>query len=509
MCIPPECVIYRPLILSRPHRVRAVPGHSPENVPMAHKPHTIQLLAATGLMLVLLIACSDTVGGHDHEDDPEYNLTYISPSAQRDGDAGAGFQYLVTGDYLNSGVPIEVFKQALGENQENALGREGDNATLSHFSTAVDAPNGTRVVTQNCLLCHAEYLNGELVVGLGNNTRDFTVDNSQFFGLLTLMVENAYGAESPEREAFESYRRAIVATGPQIVTKVRGTNPADKLTFVLAAHRDPQTLEWRDVPSPALPPADEIIPSDVPAWWLLKYKHAMFYSGIGRGSFSRLLMAASILTLSDSIEARQTDQHFGDVLAYINSIEAPKYPWPVDEELAADGKQIFESTCSDCHGKYSDGVQYPNVVVPLDVIDTDPMLTESYSGLWSAHVNLFNSSWFAQGEYSARIEASDGYVAPPLVGVWATAPYLHNGSVPTLLDMLDSKNRPAAWKRRFDNSDYDKVKGGWRYDVQSTGGDDSEIYDSSLPGHGNGGHRFGDKLTDAERSAVIEYLKTL
>ena len=53
----------------------------------------------------------------------------------------------------------------------------------------------------------------------------------------------------------------------------------------------------------------------------------------------------------------------------------------------------------------------------------------------------------------------DGYVAPPLEGIWASAPYLHNGSVPTLWHLLHNDSRPAAWKRRSAEG-YDPVRVG-------------------------------------------------
>ena len=104
---------------------------------------------------------------------------------------------------------------------------------------------------------------------------------------------------------------------------------------------------------------------------------------------------------------------------------------------------------------------------------------------------------------------SKGYVAPPLDGIWATAPYLHNGSVPTLDDLLKSSQRPAKWSRTFDNTaDYDAVKIGWKYKVETTKSN-TKTYDTTQLGYGNQGHIYGDKLTAEERKAVIEYLKTI
>jgi hypothetical protein len=122
-------------------------------------------------------------------------------------------------------------------------------------------------------------------------------------------------------------------------------------------------------------------------------------------------------------------------------------------------------------------------------------------------VDWFNKSWFTQGENPASLVPYKGYIAPPLDGVWITAPYLHNGSVPTLEGVLNSDARPTYWTRNFDKPEYDYNKVGWKYETaeQPTKG----AYNTTMPGYGNYGHYFGDKLNDNERKAVIEYLKTL
>ena len=99
-------------------------------------------------------------------------------------------------------------------------------------------------------------------------------------------------------------------------------------------------------------------------------------------------------------------------------------------------------------------------------------------------------------------------MAPPLDGIWITAPYLHNGSVPTLDALLNSKSRPKYWTRDFDKPVYDYELIGWKY-REETRPSGSATYNTELPGYGNYGHYFGDALSEADRKAVIEYLKTL
>jgi hypothetical protein len=218
-------------------------------------------------------------------------------------------------------------------------------------------------------------------------------------------------------------------------------------------------------------------------------------------------MASNLLTVNDTSESRQVDEHMPDLLAYIYSITPPRYPYPVNEELAQQGKVLFEKSCSKCHGTYGEKESYPNLLIPEAIIKTDSLLFKSnYSN--PQFVNWFNKSWFTQGDHPARLEPFEGYIAPPLDGIWITAPYLHNGSVPTLEAVLDSKMRPRYWSRDFEKPEYDYEKIGWKFSIYKNG-DGTTVYNTDWPGYGNYGHYFGDKLTDAERKAVIEYLKTL
>lgn len=433
------------------------------------------------------------------------NPTYIPPSKQRTGDATKGYEYLTTGDYLKSGIPYSFFILGAPKDTNNYLNRSGFNKNLSHDFTAVKAPNGELVVAPNCLQCHSQVFDGKLVVGMGNSFSDFTVNRQSTALMAEKMMKNLTGPNAKKYEAAKNFIDALKVISPSLITSTKGVNLADALAAILVAHRDPQTLQWSD--SNLMPLPTEIIPTDVPAWWLLKKKNAMFYNGFGRGDFGRFLMASNLLTVSDTSEAREVDSHFNDVLSYIYSINAPKYPKPVDEKLAASGKKVFSATCSSCHGTYGEAGKYPNLLIPENVIQTDSALyTSNYSS--PQFVNWFNKSWFTSGDHPARLVPYRGYIAPPLDGVWATAPYLHNGSVPNLETMLNSKIRPAYWQRSFSKPSYNYAIPGWNYEVKNEPGS-SEVYNTTLKGYSNSGHYFGDKLNQKERIAVIEYLKTL
>ena len=218
-------------------------------------------------------------------------------------------------------------------------------------------------------------------------------------------------------------------------------------------------------------------------------------------------MQSVLLGLPDSTMARQVQREFVHVLAWLKSLEPPEYPRSTDRQLSARGQLIFEEHCKDCHGSYGEKEEYPNKVVALSVIKTDPWYAW-YAKDYSGFSQWYNKSWFANSDPVSKNVPLEGYIAPPLDGIWASAPYLHNGSVPTLNALLDSKSRPDFWERSGKTDDYNYEQVGWNFEEKQKASG-KFVYDTTLPGYGNEGHTFGDKLSKQERRALIEYLKTL
>jgi mono/diheme cytochrome c family protein len=254
---------------------------------------------------------------------------------------------------------------------------------------------------------------------------------------------------------------------------------------------------------------------DVPAWWLLKKKKTMYHVGATDSRSVRSLMQFMMHPLTLPGEFEKAEPAFRDIQQYILSMKPPKYPFPVDAAKAKEGEAVFKDYCARCHGTYGKEWTYPNKIIPLDIIDTD---RKRYENIGAAFGKAYNASWFAREAPSGKpVKQTAGYQAPPLDGVWATAPYFHNGSVPTLYGVLNSSARPKIFTRSFhtDEADYDKKQVGWKVrevqppDPKLPAIERRKVYDTTQPGRGNGGHAFGDDLTDDERWAVIEYLKTL
>jgi hypothetical protein len=185
---------------------------------------------------------------------------------------------------------------------------------------------------------------------------------------------------------------------------------------------------------------------------------------------------------------------------FIGGLRAPKYPLAVDAALAAQGATVFAASCAQCHEA---GGARTGAIVPIDEVATDRFRLDMWT---SAAADAYNA--YGQGKTWAfsGFRKTAGYIATPLTGVWLTSPYLHNGSVPTLADLLEPRaSRPARFWRGFDL--YDSLKGGF----VSSGADAERmgtLYDTTLPGNGNGGHTYGTELPAATKRALVEYLTT-
>jgi hypothetical protein len=442
-------------------------------------------------------------------DAPRSPVGPVEETEQRLGDPAEGWRALVEEGYVGCGLPLSAYRQVFPEPAPEAarVERAGLSADLPYNLTAFTTASGVDVVTPNCLQCHAQQHGDRIVIGLGSHTADYTTDLDNLADLAGSLVE-----EPVEKAEWQRWRDRIAAVAPYTLTKTVGVNPADNLAAVLFAHRDQETLAWSDEPLLELPPLITV-PVDVPPWWHMQKKHAMFYVGAGRGDHARIMMTASTLCVDTVEEARAIDSYFPDVRAFLLTIQPPVWPYPLDDAKVDAGRAVFETTCARCHGTYGAEETYPNLIVSLAEVGTDDTMARGAGQFADVYLDWFNGSFF--GELSSLAPAP-GYIAPPLDGIWATAPYLHNGSVPTLRALLESSTRPRYFVRSFNPFDYNPATVGWNYQTLDTGHDgrhpgvqNHQIYDTTELGYGNGGHTFGDALTAAERDALLEYLKTL
>ncbi|WP_198433235.1 hypothetical protein [Burkholderia ubonensis] len=346
-----------------------------------------------------------------------------------------------------------------------------------------------------------------------------------------------------------------------------------------------------------------------PSWWNLGHRPAKFFDAGMSSDATRIEMSWYMPDAATPLYQQGFDwieNHTAAANTWLLSVKSPAYPMPVNQALAEHGSVLFHTldlwdaqrnnpwprpsggngSCASCHGAYA--TRYVNDlkflsspvlagmagnVTPLNIINTDPARLKANT---LAVQQQFQSSFFGYNgaPYCGDTSNRTGYLAPPLHGVWAEAPYFHNGSVPDVWGVLKSSDRPTIWRRvsksalpgfvmGFDTtlSAYDPTKLGWKYDtfpcdpsglltnsmrcnpldpvdtalnrtlldVLFANGslawnllavlqapsftnaqiEDRKIYNTNMYSQSKSGHEFSDVLSDDERKAIIEYLKTL
>lgn len=199
----------------------------------------------------------------------------------------------------------------------------------------------------------------------------------------------------------------------------------------------------------------------------------------------------------------------GRVEQWLLNLEPPKYPFPIDATLTPRGQAVYGTYCAGCHGANGRDFAGEHVgkVTPIDEIKTDRRRLDSYTDeLCSAQNSLYAGTPYR----FSRFRKTNGYANMPLDGVWLRAPFLHNGSVPTLRALLEPANkRPKTFYRGYDV--YDQQGVGFVANVASEKDKRYFLFDTSLPGNGNGGHEgeaYGTELSSDQKAALLEYLKT-
>ena len=185
------------------------------------------------------------------------------------------------------------------------------------------------------------------------------------------------------------------------------------------------------------------------------------------------------------------------------TLPPPPYPYSIDRTLAERGAATYQEACLQCHGdhRFREGVKAGTgigQVVPARDIGTDRHRLDSYTPAFAAN----QYSLFPDSPYRfKRFRKTDGYANHPLDGIWARAPYLHNGSVPTLRDLLEPpERRPTTFYRGYDV--YDQARVGFLTNVPEENGRRFFRYDTSIPGNSNAGHVYGTTLAEEDKRAL-------
>ena len=307
--------------------------------------------------------------------------------------------------------------------------------------------NDSQHLTINCFMCHAGMVNGQVVAGMANNH----INQSDPRNVRT------------RGDNFGPY--AVWHMGARL------DDPANK-GLTLASKKTDLEKIFEATP---LPPVDPM------PWWLMKYKKKDYWyadaAPTDAGSFS-----INFTTPHAEMNEHHLDhvQSVAKALTFARETQSPPFPGKLDASLVQRGADLFHGrtkpldtagfrACKTCHGSYAQKDTAGDLSEPgswavdydfshvLRNVKTDPAYNTTLQQFKpiADHINKLETYFVAQGVSPesiphASVPDGEGYVAPPLVGVWASAPYFHNGSVPTIEAVLNSacalKSGPAITK---------------------------------------------------------------
>jgi hypothetical protein len=238
--------------------------------------------------------------------------------------------------------------------------------------------------------------------------------------------------------------------------------------------------------------------ADYPSVWNQQAREhmALHWDGSNRSAAERNIAASiSAGATPDTVDHEEIDW----TATFLRTLPPPKYPFPIDAALAEKGAPLFDLYCSRCHDPAGSQV---GKTTEVTAVGTDRLRFDVFTQEFADRLNTIGKgyTWKFKG-----YQKSAGYANVLLDGLWARAPYLHNGSVRNLRELFEpAEKRTPVFYRGYDV-----------YDPENVGfvtlGPEAERagfkYDTSLRGNGNGGHLYGVDLTTDEKQALVEYLK--
>lgn len=422
------------------------------------------------------------------------------------------FKYASVGVEAASGVPYEIWRTLPGI----CMSPDDAKAGYQRFgflweanrSTPIGMPLETAIVPRvgiNCALCHVGRVEtaagqSKTLIGAPNTSLDLQSYLQFMFGCVSdkRFTADAVLAENDRLGGDLSAVQRLLYRY-MIIPQVKGVvaEQARQLSFMSdqtkwgpgrAAGFQPAKVQVLGMPFDG---TLDIV--DTPPLWAMARRDGggLHWDGVNT-SLHEVVLSSGIGNgaSASSINLPNLDR----VEKWVRALPPARYPFAINAALAASGKAIFTSTCAECHT--ANGAR-AGQVIPLRMIGTDRNRSDAFT---SETAQGFRTLSAYKWRYS-KFRKTGGYAAAPLDGLWARAPYLHNGSVPNLTALLTvPAERPISFMRG--STRYDSVNVGFASDKGTT-------FDTSLPGNSSAGHRWGTDLPSADRTALIEYLKTL
>ncbi len=409
------------------------------------------------------------------------------------------------------------------------------------------------------------------VFALDDAVQETLTDSAKFDRLAARMGASSADAKSDLHKRFEINADRIHSFRARVLLTPYPWGPSRMDAIALIVDR--VTSVAPEIPENWSAP---LAPTKPPFLWNSPQGTWTQWRGVQKDPIERNLIETMGVFMSMDLTAKSPEQGLYDsnarlknleqIEGWLNHLAPPKWPeeafGKIDRAKAAQGKQLFESHCAGCHNSYPYTWTAPNKygkrflevgLVPQSYVGTDRMqfedirpyvqtahlapylpgplkdkalipggylyygLSESILHVALAKINQTEEEAVKMHGYRElpvqRPSEVPHYKAAPRDGVWATPPYMHNGSVPNLYEMLV----PAAQrtKKFYLGRDFDPVKVG----VDTSGKSGTYMVDTTLVGSSNAGHSFengplgngviGPLLTEEERWAIVEYLKSI
>lgn len=445
-------------------------------------------------------------------------------------------------------------------NDESATGiyqipyPEGERPDYPMGASLVQTQQGVGL-TFSCATCHSANLFGTSVMGLTNKrvrANEFFHTAKKIVPLIpSALFQSATGASDQEREMFRRTKYNLGAVGVKSPEVLGLDTSLAQVALSLARRLDDEYATKSPLRQkfPRRNPlaGEQIADSKPMVWWNLKYKNRWLADGsivsgnpiltnflwneIGRGT--------DLEELEDWMERNESTIQELTVAAF--STKPPAYTdffgvQSINLEKAKRGQKHFQESCQKCHGEYQKNWDLPEAShlsppelfkttrliyheeTPVKNVGTDPNRYEGTKYFASQLNELRISQWM-----KTTVEPQEGYVPPPLDGIWSRYPYFHNNSIPNLCALLTSpaKRPKAFWQgpavdkeRDFDQDCVgypvgENIPSEWKKDRDA-------FYDTNRVGMSNSGHfkmllneDGTEKYNKQQKSELIEFLKSL
>jgi hypothetical protein len=281
---------------------------------------------------------------------------------------------------------------------------------------------------------------------------------------------------------------------------------------------NPYKLIQFEVPADCLKKEERVGVSDFPSVFLQgprgERRMHLHWDGNNASLADRNLSAALGAGLTEDT-ARYGYASIGRVAKWLETLEPPASPYKkgLAPEQVKRGKDVYMQSCAACHGYQGDrGYVFEGArlgqIEPIEYVGTDRHRLNSYTELMQKYQTDFLFCRDQRHRFR-HFKKTNGYANQPLDALWLRAPYLHNGSVPTLADLLEKPdNRPKAFVRG--RVDLDGIKGGFLAPACTAGSQQAPLscFETAREGNSNVGHTYGTELSAADKRDLLQYLLT-